>query len=122
LEIVANRVLVDPPCSALGVRPKLYEDCTLQEVMAAAKYQIQFLATAKSLTEVGGIIVYSTCTLSIAENEGVVKQAIDNLGLELVSQAIIIGEPGLLKGTEAAQRFSPDRVETPGYFIAKFRV
>lgn len=120
--IAADRVLVDPPCSALGVRPKLYEDCTLQEVIGAAKYQIQFLAAAKEVAVPGGIVVYSTCTLSVAENEGVVRQAIDTLSLELVSQSTILGEPGLLEETEAAQRFSPDRVETPGYFIAKFKV
>lgn len=120
--LVADRVLVDPPCSALGVRPKLYEGRTLREIMGVARYQIQFLGVAKELAAPGGTIVYSTCTLSIAENEGVVRQAIDTLGLELVGQSRVIGEPGFLDGTEASQRFSPDLLETPGYFIAKFRV
>jgi 16S rRNA C967 or C1407 C5-methylase (RsmB/RsmF family) len=120
-DIAADRVLVDPPCSALGVRPKLYEDCTLKEVQGAAGYQLQFLGAAKEVVIPGGTIVYSTCTLSIVENEGVVKHAIDSLGLELVGQQTTIGEPGFLDGTEAAQRFSPDKVEAPGYFIAKFR-
>jgi len=121
-DIAADRILVDPPCSALGVRPKLYEDCTLKEVIGAAKYQIQFLAAAREVAVPGSIIVYSTCTLSIDENEAVVRQAIDGLGLELVSQNSVVGEPGFQEGTEFAQRFSPDRIETPGYFIAKFRV
>ncbi len=119
--LVVDRVLVDPPCSALGVRPKLYEDCTLEEVVGAAKYQIQFLAAAKKVVKPGGTIVYSTCTLSALENEGVVKHAIETLGLELVRQRIFVGEPGFQRGAELSQRFSPDRVETPGYFIAKFR-
>lgn len=120
-EIQADKVLVDPPCSALGVRPKLYEARTLKEVRGVSGYQLQFLAAAKKVVAPGGTIVYSTCTLSVEENEGVVMRAMGSLGLELVRQRIIIGEPGFLKGTEAAQRFSPDRLETPGYFIAKFR-
>ncbi len=120
-DIAAHRVLVDPPCSALGVRPKLYEDCTLKEVQGVAGYQYQFLKAAKDVVMPGGTVVYSTCTLSIVENEGVVKRAVDALGLELVDQKTSVGEPGFLEGTEAAQRFSPDRADTPGYFIAKFR-
>lgn len=120
-EIVADRVLVDPPCSALGVRPKLYEDRTLEEVIGSARYQVQFLKAAKEVVAPGGTVVYSTCTLSIAENEGVVRHAVDAMGMELVGQRRIIGEPGFLEGTEASQRFSPDKVETPGYFIAKFK-
>ena len=120
-DIVADKVLVDPPCSALGVRPKLYEDCTLREVHGVAGYQLQFLSAAREAVADGGTIVYSTCTLSTAENEEVVRKAVASLGLELVRQRIFIGEPGFLVGTEAAQRFSPDRLEAPGYFIAKFR-
>jgi 16S rRNA C967 or C1407 C5-methylase (RsmB/RsmF family) len=120
-DIAADKVLVDPPCSALGVRPKLYEDCTLKEVQGVAGYQFQFLAAAKKVVLPGGTIVYSTCTLSIMENEEIVKKAIDALDLELVSQRTLIGEPGLLEGTERAQRFNPDKADTPGYFIAKFR-
>lgn len=119
--IAADKVLVDPPCSALGVRPKLYEDCTLKEVLGVAGYQFQFLAAAKEVVGRGGTIVYSTCTISIVENEGIVKRAVDSLGLELVAQRTVIGEQGFLEGTESAQRFSPDRLEAPGYFIAKFR-
>jgi 16S rRNA C967 or C1407 C5-methylase (RsmB/RsmF family) len=120
-DIAVDKVLVDPPCSALGVRPKLYESCTLKDVQGVAGYQLQFLAAAREVVNHGGTVVYSTCTLSIAENEEIVKRAVGSFGLELVGQRIVIGEPGLLDGTEAAQRFSPDRVETPGYFIAKFR-
>jgi 16S rRNA C967 or C1407 C5-methylase (RsmB/RsmF family) len=118
----ADRVLVDPPCSALGVRPKLYEDATVDEVLGCAEYQRQFLRVAGTIVKRGGTIVYSTCTLTLEENEDIAKFAMEELGLELEDQGIRIGEPGF--GVEIyrkAQRFSPDVLEMPGYFIAKFR-
>lgn len=118
----ADRVLIDPPCSALGVRPKLYEDATVKEVLGCAKYQMQFLRVASAIAKRGGTIVYSTCTLTTEENENLVRFAVEELGLELEDQGIKVGEPGFGDPIfRKVQRFSPDLLETPGYFIAKFR-
>jgi len=118
----ADRVLVDPPCSALGVRPKLYEDATVEEVLGCARYQRQFLRVASAIVKGGGTVVYSTCTLTTEENEDVVRFAVEELGLELEDQRIRVGEPGFGDPIfRRAQRFSPDLLEMPGYFIAKFR-
>ncbi|MEM1753585.1 MAG: PUA domain-containing protein [Candidatus Methanomethylicaceae archaeon] len=114
----ADKVLVDPPCSALGVRPKLYEDSNYKKVIGCAKYQKQFMKVASKIVKKGGIIVYSTCTLTLEENEEIVKFAIENLGLELENQCIKIGEDGF--GIKEVQRFNPDKLDMPGYFIAKF--
>jgi 16S rRNA C967 or C1407 C5-methylase (RsmB/RsmF family) len=118
----ADRVLVDPPCSALGVRPKLYEDATVKEVLGCAEYQRQFLRVASAIAKRGGTVVYSTCTLTTDENEDVVRFAVEELGLELEDQGIRVGEPGFGDPIfRRVQRFSPDLLEMPGYFIAKFR-
>jgi 16S rRNA C967 or C1407 C5-methylase (RsmB/RsmF family) len=118
----ADRVLVDPPCSALGVRPKLYEDASVEEVNGCAKYQKQFLKTASRIVKDGGAVVYSTCTLTLEENEDVMRYAVEDLRLEPETQSIKVGEEGFGGAMFGkAQRFSPDILETPGYFIAKFR-
>ncbi|MCX8182301.1 MAG: RsmB/NOP family class I SAM-dependent RNA methyltransferase [Candidatus Methanomethyliaceae archaeon] len=116
----ADRVIVDPPCSALGVRPKLYEDATYVKVRGCAEYQKQFMRVASKIAKRGGTIVYSTCTLTLEENEEVVMYALEELGLDLEDQCIRVGEGGFLPGLGYAQRFSPDLLEMPGYFIAKF--
>lgn len=120
-ELRADRVIVDPPCTALGVRPKLYEETGPREVASCAAYQRQFLGTASRIVKRGGVVVYSTCTLPVDENEEVVGYALDELGLELDSQSPAVGGQGI--GGERfrrAQRFDPDLSEAPGYFIAKF--
>jgi len=115
----ADKVLVDPPCSALGIRPKLYEEASAEEIIGCAKYQRQFLGVANKVVRRGGVVVYSTCTLTVQENEGMVKFAVEELGLEPVEQPIRVGEPGL-GGAAKTQRFSPDLLEMPGFFIASF--
>lgn len=114
----ADKVLVDPPCSALGVRPKLYEDSNYKKVLGCAEYQKQFMKVASKIVKKGGTIVYSTCTLTLEENEKIVEFALENLGLELEDQCIKIGEDGF--GIKHTQRFNPDKLEMSGYFIAKF--
>ncbi len=113
-----DKVLVDPPCSALGVRPKLYEESTYKKVLGCAEYQKQFMKVASKIVKKEGIIVYSTCTISLEENEKIVEFALENLGLELEEQSIKIGEGGF--GFSKVQRFNPDVLEMPGFFIAKF--
>ena len=51
---------------------KTYRDWTPKKVKELAPRQCFLLRSAISATQVGGIIVYSTCTISPEENEGVI--------------------------------------------------
>ena len=116
--IKADRVLVDPPCTALGIVPKLAVDTTAQNVKNSADYQKQFLTAASHITKKHGTIVYSVCTITKEECEDVVGFAETELGLTLEEQFPILGEHGF-DHAHLTQRFNPDTHET-GYFIAQF--
>ncbi len=117
--IKADKVLLDPPCSALGVRPKLYEKKSLRDVIGVMKYQRQFLKAASRVIKKGGYLVYSTCTITLEENEINIKYAIENLGFKLEEQWIVVGSSGLvIDNADMLQRFYPHLHDTPGYFIA----
>jgi methyltransferase NSUN6 len=116
--IKADRVLVDPPCTALGVIPKLAIETTMRNVENSAEYQRQFLTAASHITKKGGTVVYSVCTISKEECEDVVGFAEKELGLELEEQTPLLAEPGFDQD-HLTQRFNPDIHET-GYFIARF--
>lgn len=116
----ADRVLVDPPCSAIGTRPKLFDETTYRRISALSNYQKQFLKVASKVVRRGGIVVYSTCTLTIEENEEVVRYAVEECGLELDEQPLFIGSRGLA-GFDECQRFHPHVHDTPGFFIVRFR-
>ena len=113
----ATKVLVDPPCTNLGVRPKVYDSRSSRDVRSLVMYQRGFLRAAWELLAPGGLLVYSTCTLTSDENSSQAAWAMDALGFE----------PGEMPGFRRPRRgapweayFSPlDGV--PGFYIAVLR-
>jgi 16S rRNA (cytosine967-C5)-methyltransferase len=73
---VADRVLLDAPCSGLGTLHR-HADArwrqTPESVQELATLQQQLLLSTSKLVKPGGVLVYSTCTLHPAENENVVE-------------------------------------------------
>ncbi len=69
-----DRVLVDAPCSGLGVlrrRADARWRATPEEVPRLADLQVGLLEAALPLLRPGGLLVYSVCTLTAAETTGV---------------------------------------------------
>ncbi|XP_047333201.1 rRNA (cytosine-C(5))-methyltransferase NOP2C [Impatiens glandulifera] len=136
-----DRVLLDAPCSALGLRPRLFAGVeTIESLRNHAKYQRKMFDQAVQLARPGGVIVYSTCTINPGENEALVRYALDTFKfLSLAPQHPRVGGPGLVGGCqmpdgtqeewlrageeELVQRFDPSSpLDTIGFFIAKFSV
>ncbi|KAG7384603.1 putative methyltransferase nsun6 [Phytophthora boehmeriae] len=124
-----DRILLDPPCSALGLRPRLLHAGDADNLAEYTNMQRNFLWCAAFLLKPGGTLVYSTCTINPKENEQMVHHALQNYPFELVSQGEAhIGDRGLagqgLNEHEASlvQRFDPSNTEldTMGFFCAKF--
>ena len=70
-----DRVVVDAPCSGEGMFRKDEEalkQWSLENVYLCAERQAQILEEAASMLRPGGVMVYSTCTFSPEENEGVI--------------------------------------------------
>ncbi len=111
----ADKVLLDPPCSDLGVRPKLFEEKTRKEIVSHAEYQKQFVKVAYKILRPGGIMAYSTCTLTLEENDQVAEFA-KSYGFEVLDIDLPLG-----KKSDYGVWFLPHEHDTPGYFIAKFR-
>jgi 16S rRNA C967 or C1407 C5-methylase (RsmB/RsmF family) len=85
-----SHVLLDAPCSGLGLRPRLAQPLTAADVARAASYQRALLRQALAALAPGGTLVYSTCSLAPAENEAVVAAALASGMVDLVDA----GPPG----------------------------
>ncbi|HEY6952871.1 MAG TPA: 16S rRNA (cytosine(967)-C(5))-methyltransferase RsmB [Bacteroidota bacterium] len=76
-----DKVLVDAPCSGLGVLAKKPDAKWRREpddIRDLVKLQQAILENATTLVKPGGTIVYSTCTMEPEENLGVVKEFLTN--------------------------------------------
>jgi 16S rRNA (cytosine967-C5)-methyltransferase len=68
-----DRVLADPPCSGLGTlqaKPDLRWRMSPERIAGLLDEQQRILAAAVAAVRPGGVVVWSTCTLNPAENEG----------------------------------------------------
>nr|MDO8112096.1 RsmB/NOP family class I SAM-dependent RNA methyltransferase [Candidatus Sigynarchaeota archaeon] len=120
-----SKLFVDPPCSALGLRPKLYVDDTISDLDSFVANQIRILRFALDCVDPGTTCVYSTCTVTYEENEGVIAKVIEKDNMKIVDPGIKIGHPGLetdvLSKAESQKlvRFFPHLDGVEGFFIAK---
>lgn len=82
---IADKVICDVPCSGLGVvrrKPEIKYTKTMEDIKQLCKIQYSILKNAALYAKSGGAILYSTCTLSPLENEGLVKHFIKTHGNE----------------------------------------
>ena len=78
-----DRVLCDAPCTAQGTVRKdsdALQYCGLENIEKMARLQVQLLEAAIHAAKTGGTVVYSTCTLTPEENEGVVLRILKQFG------------------------------------------
>ena len=114
-------VIADVPCSGYGIirkKPDIrYKDPASMKDLP--QLQLQILSNQSRYVKPGGVLLYSTCTLVRAENEGVVEQflekhkefTLEKLPLPAVFQK---NESGMLA-------LVPGEYDTDGFFIARLR-
>lgn len=116
----ADRVLCDVPCSGLGVirrKPEIkFKSAGDFEGLPEIQYQI--LETSARYVKPGGTLVYSTCTLSRAENDEVAGRfaAAHPEFLPIVQPVPYAGAAG-----EPMRTYCPDENGGDGFFTASFR-
>ena len=116
-----DAVIVDAPCSGLGIirkKPDIrYRD--LKETETLPELQKQILWNQARYVKKGGILMYSTCTLLPRENEDVVH-AFLKAHPEFILEKLPL--PGEFPGNETGYlTLLPGRHDTDGFFISRMR-
>jgi 16S rRNA (cytosine967-C5)-methyltransferase len=116
--------LVDAPCTGLGTlrrHPEGKWRIKEQDILRLQEMQSQILRQAAPLIKQGGVLVYSTCTLTPEENEGVTEGFLSEhkeFSLEHASGLLPRGCEGLVD-TKGCLRTLPHRHGTDGFFAAR---
>ncbi len=121
-----DRVLVDAPCSGLGLMRKKPDICLKKdgsEIDSLTQIQREILHNAAGCVKPGGVLVYSTCTLCRKENEKNLEWFLKNhptFAAEDITQ--YLPEAWV---TETAKdgyiTLLPNRTGTDGFFISRMR-
>jgi 16S rRNA (cytosine967-C5)-methyltransferase len=119
-----DRVLIDPPCSGLGTlqsRADLRWRVTPEAIAQMSRSQAEILGAGAAAVRPGGVLVYSTCTLSSTENEQVIGAFLDsNRDYSLDDLPAQLTAPPAA-GAGAVLSTLPHRDRTAGFFIARLR-
>jgi len=121
-------IVVDAPCSGSGLfrkDPKAIEEWSEQNVELCSQRQQRILADILPSLKDGGILIYSTCSYSIKEDEAIcdwlVKdQQISTIQFQLKTPWHIV-ETSSPESSAFGYRFYPDQLKGEGFFIAGFK-
>lgn len=126
-----DRIIVDAPCSGEGMFKKeeaALQDWSQEAVEGCAIRQKEIIESAGNMLKPGGLMVYSTCTFSTDENEGVIGSFLrknPNFVVENIPK-----EYGFVPGftqygegfsMEGAARLFPHKVKGEGHFLCLLR-
>lgn len=121
----ADCVILDAPCSGFGLirkKPDIKYRKTKEDIDALVKIQRKLLDIAAQYVKIGGVLLYSTCTVSKMENEDNLNWFLDNYPYELGNMAEVMPGDMIEKINPVNKGFFqllPNIHGTDGFFAAR---
>jgi 16S rRNA (cytosine967-C5)-methyltransferase len=118
-----DKVLVDAPCSGMGVlrrRPELKWRRVPDDIAGLVSIQRALLETAAASLKEGGILVYSTCTVIEKENREVIAEFLNAHEEFQTENAVRFVHPDLVSGSGFVETW-PDTHGMDGSFAVRMK-
>jgi 16S rRNA (cytosine967-C5)-methyltransferase len=121
-----DRILVDAPCSGLGVlrrNPDAKWSSQQSDIARLAKQQARFLDHLAPLVKKNGVLVFAVCSMEPEENEGAIKTFLKNHANFAITGAQSIEEKAVLPflGEDGFLRTAPHIDHMDGFFAARLQ-
>ncbi|MGO8806384.1 MAG: RsmB/NOP family class I SAM-dependent RNA methyltransferase [Candidatus Bathyarchaeia archaeon] len=120
----ADLVVLDPPCTGTGIfakQPSAKWRITPKSISKMSDIQWQMINRCAEKVAAGGVMIYSTCSVTVEENEMIIERFLkDHSEFTLTEIKPELGLPGL-RGLSQCQRLYPHLHQCNGFFIAKLR-
>ena len=120
--VEADVVVLDPPCTstgAFGKFPSAKWRLTSRSIEKMAEIQWQMINNCAEKAKTGGVLTYSTCSITVEENEIIIERFLKwHPEFSLTEINPKLGLPGL-RGLNKCQRLYPHIHQSNGFFIAK---
>lgn len=121
-------IVVDAPCSGSGLfrkDPNAINEWSVDNVVLCAQRQQRILANILPSLKKGGVLIYSTCSYSKAEDEAIAEWLMQEFKVESL-RFKVDDDWGIVETVSEKQqaygyRFYPDKVKGEGFFIAGFQ-
>lgn len=117
-------VVLDPPCSGTGTfwkTPSAKWRIDSRSFKRYSRLQGGMIDSCSKNVKLGGFLVYSTCSISLEENELVIEEFLKgHPEFQLVETRPSVGKPGF-EGLIECQRLYPHTDRTNGFFLAKMQ-
>jgi 16S rRNA (cytosine967-C5)-methyltransferase len=124
LKAFADLVILDPPCTSTGTfgkNPDAKWRLTKRSILGMSRIQAEMLENCTDYIKLGGFLVYSTCSITLEENEMIIENFLKyHPEFKLVEPNPRIGLPGL-RGLTKCQRLYPHIHDCNGFFVAKMK-
>ena len=120
---MCDRVLVDAPCSNLGVlrrNPDAKWRRRPEDFATLAPAQLEILTASADLVRPGGVLVYATCSLEPEENEGVVA-SLRARRPDFVPDPLPPAVPEACRAAPDVLQMAPDRHGSDGFTAHRLR-
>jgi 16S rRNA C967 or C1407 C5-methylase (RsmB/RsmF family)/NOL1/NOP2/fmu family ribosome biogenesis protein len=121
-------MVIDAPCSGSGLfrkDPGAIDEWSLDNVQLCSQRQQRILADALPALKENGILIYSTCSYSVEEDETISDWLVQEMDMESrklnTDPAWNIVETSSPVAQAAGYRFYPDKIKGEGFFIAVFQ-